>query len=363
MENINLDLATSQPRTLTVGFPLFPSDTSLGSPALPQRIGEAGESNTLRVLRGLVIRSGTFTIRPFFNLTLTATKFEGFNLQYSLTGQTRTDGTGFLRVRNDAAEGGIGAGLNLRADLGIAATSTRRNPPPRRVAAFNQATDFNIDLLAIVIRVVGALSGIQVPPEILAGSRSSRANGERIYGLFDRSENVYESSGVIRLQPRFSASPDIAKYIPKVGPVLKKLKKIGVKLTFGPQINFIFPIRIRIVQLRTLDGTYTVGAGNASPPGTELLFGGPSGPVLSNITEGQVFHEHTIGFLVTIGVFFSLKFIGISIFSRSITTPVNFGPRRNPNLSSDRLLGPYVTRLTTNDPPIAKAELPEVVWG
>lgn len=358
MDNINVSLATSTPRSITVGFPLLPSRTTINNPARPQRIGETAESNTLRVLRNVRVNIGFATVLPIFDVTLRATRVFGFNLQYDLTGRTNTDGTGLLRVRNDAAEGGIGVGLNLRADIGLSTVQRRRGLIPRRLFdALNSTTDFNIDLFALVVRLIGRLAGVTIPPEILAGAKSTRADREAIFGLFARSSNTYASRGAVLFTPQYKATVDVSKSIPKIGPVLKKLKKVGVKISFGPQMNFEFPIRVQLVRFSPLSGgNYTVGTRSGQ---AERLTGGPTGAQPASITQAQVVHSHTIGFQVSVGVFFSLKFIGISVISASLTVPLRFGaPAR-----ASGVLGPYFTRLSSNDPPVAQAQLPEVVWG
>lgn len=368
MININnINFATSTPRSITVGFPLLPSGTSVTNPAPPQVIGEVAESDTLRFFNGTRVRFGVVTVLPQADFTLSATRVFGFNLEYQLSGTIQPNGQGFIRVANDASEGGAGVGLNLRADLGISTVQRNRGALPQWMFdALNQSDDFNIDLFALVVRALARLAGLTIPPEILAGAKGSRANGESIFGLFANSANTYASTGAVRLNPEYNAQIDISKLIPKINTLLKKLEKAAIKITFGPQINFEFPIEIRIVRFTDLTNnmtplnnrTYTVGSRNAD--NTQRI-SGPNINAAGDISQAQTVHQHTIGFRVSVGVFISFKFIGITVLSHSLRVPLNFGATGAPRTGD--LLGPFFTTLSTNAPPVAQGDLPEVVWG
>ncbi len=362
-------LATSLPRNLTTGFPLIPLNTTIDQPVFPTRIGGGnGETESFRqpildVRIPLVFWRFTGT----FNVGLFAGSFFGINLQYTVDGVTRDDGTAIVRFANDAAAGGIGFGLSLTLDFflrlersaGIRFTPGRRFPNTFTTVwedIFNRSFSANIDLINIALTVLRGV-GIPIPLDLVRGARTVGTNGA-IWGLFDEVENQFlRNQGRLQLRPRVALSPNILDFVPPAQPVVRALKTIGSKLFCGPTLNIVFPITLNIVRLTTEDGDYEV---TEFRNGRLFFDGGPVATLPPTVSQVTVTHSHAIGIEFTLAMRAGFQFLAVINLSVSVPIPLNFGAPEPP-LRAENVLGPFFTALSDNG--AVAVDMPEVVWG
>lgn len=360
-------LATSTPRNLQRGFPVFIPQSTIDQPLDPREIGSGtSERRTIQVFNTTIpLVAWRFTIG--LSLGFFTAAFYGFNLEYSISGETRNNGTGDLRARLDEAAGGVGFGVNMQVTLPLQLERNagvnfnfRNGFTTRWEDVFNRTLSFNIDLIQTMIAVANAIAGLQLPLDLVRAGQTVGSNGA-IWGLFAEARAQFAANrGRIELRPTLNFSPNILEIIPEARAVLRKLRSVGAVLTMGPTFNIVYPITIRIVRLTTEDGNYGVVDGE-EVVGTIRLRGGPRRTLGPTVSSVAVTHSHSIGLEFTLAIRFHMAFLGIAILSQSTPIPLNFGAPQPP-LRANNILGPFFTRLS-NDGSVARAELPEVVWG
>lgn len=348
-------LATSTPRTLTTGFPIFPAGTSRNNPAFPRTIGIGQTPTRTFSLFQTTIPLVFWRFRGSATGTVISGAFFGFNLGYTVQGETRNNGTATLNFSNDSARGGMAFGIGCSFTVSLALEQTRLSFSWRSgfrttwQSIFNTSVTVSLDLIDITLRILRA-SGLNVPVEHITEVRGTIGSGA-IWGLLDSTSGRLSSSHQLVLRPRISVSGNLLSLVPGFGPFLKGLKKAGGKLHVGPVLNFIFPITISIVRLTTEDGVYEA----VDRQGVFDFSGGPVGSFPNPVREVQITHSHTVG--LTFGLEFKASFSAWSIFSVSATIPFNLSD----TLGFPTAFGTYFTALSNTRQ--SAAELPEVVWG
>lgn len=348
-------LATSTPLNLNTGFPIFPLGTTAANPRLPIQIGIGNSpGNNSWTLIDSNVPLLLWRIRASFTAQLVSGAFFGFNLQYTIQGQTRPDGTATLTVSGDRAAGGLGFGLGLSLSFSFRLEALRTHFSLRTGITrtwdrvFNLSPSVNIDLINLTIRLLRALGVdiplVELPIDVSVGSGA-------IYGLFDSPSGQLGSRGTLTLRPTVNVSGNLLKLIPQLRGFLKAVKNAGGKVSVGPGLNIIFPITITIVRLSTEDGNYLNGTFSR---GAFNFTGGPRAATTDPIQDVRVTHSHTVG--LAFGLEFKASASLWSIFSVSATRTIN-PPFRAGTIGA---LGPFFTALENK--PLA-AKLPEVVWG
>lgn len=359
-------LATSTPRNLLTGFPVFLPETTIDRPLDPRSIGAgSGERRNVRVFN-TTIPLVAWRFRSTLDLGFLTAAFYGYNLEYSVSGETRNNGTGTLQARLDEAAGGVGFGVNLQVTLPLRLErnagfrfSFQNGITTLWEDVFNETLSFNIDLINAMIVVANAIAGLQLPLDIVRSMQTVGSNGA-FWALFAESRaQLAANAGQIQLRPTLNFSPNILEVIPEARAVLRKLRTVGAVLTMGPTFNIVYPITIQIVRLTTEDGDYTVNGEEFV--GTLRLEGGPRRTLGPSVQRVAVTHSHFIGLEFTLAIRFHFTFLGLVTLSQSTPIPLNFGAPQPP-LRANNILGPFFTRLT-NQGGVAQAELPEVVWG
>jgi hypothetical protein len=354
-------LATSTPRDLNTGFPIFAARSTADRPAFPQRIG----GGTLQVDRErfafrFTIPFGLWRVHVDLNGTFFIGSFFGFNLEYDVSGVTLNDGSGSLIISNDSAAGGMGIGIsfqlggNIRTERGRLVVSF--TDPIRWEQTFNQPFDVNIDLIQVALIAINVASGGQVPLDLIRGAQTVGSVGN-IWGLFAEARNQFGTRGRMELVPRISLSPNILEFIPKAGSVIRGLRKAGIRFSIGPTINITFPVRFSIVRLVTEDGIYPVNRVSGS---VQLLRGGPVRTLPPTVSQVTVVHSHTATLGFNLELRFVLTFLGMWGLDHSIPIGVNFVQA---GAEINNLTGPFFTALQGGPETVSDVEIPEVVWG
>ena len=359
-------LSTSSPRDLLTGFPVFIPQTTINTPLAPRSIGTgSGDRRQIRIFNAN-IPLALWRFTSTLDLGFFTAAFYGFNLEYSISGETRNNGTGNLRARLDEAAGGVGFGVNMEVTCPIRLERSRGFRFNFRSGVttvwedvFNQTLRFNIDLINIMIIVANAIAGLQLPLDLVRSAQTVGSNGT-LWGLFAEARaQMAANQGRIQLRPTLNFSPNILEVIPEARAVLRKLRLIGAVLTMGPTFNIVYPITIQIVRLTTEDGNYTVNGEEFV--GTLRLEGGPVRTLGPNVSNVACTHSHTIGLEFTLAIRFHFTFLGLITLSQSTPIPLNFGAPQPP-LRATNILGPFFTRLSNNGG-VGQARLPKVVWG
>lgn len=349
-------LATSTPRTLTTGFPIFPSGTSLNNPAFPRTIGIGQTPTRTFSLFQTSIPLVFWRFRGSATGTVISGAFFGFNLGYTVSGVTRDNGTATLNFSSDSARGGMAFGIGCSFTLSLALEQTRLTFSWRSgfrttwQSVFNTSVTVALDLIDITLRILRA-SGLNVPIDQIAEVRGTIGSGA-IWGLLDSASGQLTSRNSLNLRPRISVSGNLLSLVPGFASFLAGLKKAGAKLHVGPVLNFIFPITISIVRLTTEDGNYEA----TNQQGVFNFSGGPVRTLPATVRDVQITHSHTVG--LTFGLEFKASFSAWSIFSVSATIPFNLSD----TLGFPTAFGTYFTALSSTRQ-VGAAELPEVVWG
>jgi hypothetical protein len=359
-------LTTSTPRSLNTGFPVFFANSTIDQPLDPRPIGSAMEERYEIRVFDTAIPLLAWRLRLRLDLGLFTAAFYGFNLEYTIAGETRNNGTGALRARLDEAAGGVGFGVNLQVTLplGIQRNAGFTYNFQHGIVTiwedtFSQTLSFNVDLVNLLIVIANAVSGLQLPLDLVRAGQTVGSNGA-MWGLFAEARAQFAANrGTMQLRPTLNFSPNILDFVPETRAVLRKLRLIGAVLTMGPTFNIVFPITIQIVRLTTEDGNYAVNGEEFV--GTLRLQGGPRRSLRPTVRDVAVTHSHTIGLEFTLDIRFHFTFLGLATLSQSTPIPLNFGAPQPP-LRATNILGPYFTRLSNNGG-VAKADLPEVVWG
>lgn len=349
-------LATSTPRTLSTGFPIFPIGTTLANPAFPRTIGIGQTPTRTFSLFQSSIPLLLWRFRGSATGTVISGAFFGFNLGYTVSGRTNDNGSAVLNVSSDSARGGLGFGMGCSFALTLALEQARIRFSWRSgfrttwSAIFSSTVTVSMDLIELTARILRA-SGLNVPVDQLSEFRGTIGSGA-IWGMVDSASNQFVSLGTITLRPRISVSGNLLSLVPGFATFLKGLKKAGAKLHVGPVLNIIFPITINIVRLTTEDGTYEATTNAA---GAFQFNGGPVRVSAEPVRQVQVTHSHTVG--LSFGLDFRASFSAWSIFSISATIPLPLGDA----LGIPAAFGAYFTALSNTRPTAAR--LPEVVWG
>lgn len=358
----NIPLATSQPVSLATGFPFFPlqpGQNSIDNPLRPQRIGIDGSEAIPREILSVNLPLLLFRLRTRVSSRFVAAAFFGYNLRYTVLGSTISTGEADIRLLDDRASGGLGVGLGFEIDIALsvdqAAISFTWRSGFRTTWSeiFSRTGRATIDLIAIALGLLRS-SGFNIPLERIQEIRD--ASGARaIWGLFDTASNQMRETGELVIRPRVSIHGNLLSSIPQLSGFIDALKKVGAKVTAGPQFNLTFPVTISVVRLTTEDGTYEF---ERFVSGVHFFDGGPRIPIdAPDVQSLTVTHTHSVGIALTCELKAKIKLW--SIFSESISVPIDLSQVLPFNPSAN-LSGPTFCALSNQ--PIA-AELPEVVWG
>lgn len=358
----SIRLATSQPVNRATGFPFFPlqsAGTTIDNPLRPQTIGVDGSAAIPRVILDVSLPLLLFRLRTQVTANFIAAAFFGYNLQYTVVGNTISIGEADLRFRDDSASGGFGVGLGFEIDIALSVDQAaitfnwRSGFRTTWTEIFSRSGKATIDLIAIALGLLRS-AGFNIPLESIQEIRD--ASGTRaIWGLRDSVSGQLGPTGQMVLRPKVSVHGNVLTAIPQLAPFLDALKKVGAKASAGPQFNLTFPVTISIVRLTTEDGRYEF---EQYLDGIHFFNGGPRIPVdAPDVQSVTVTHAHSVGIALTFELKAKLKLW--SIFSESISVPIDLSPALPFPLSSN-LSGPTFCALSNQ--PLA-AELPEVVWG
>lgn len=341
------------------GFPLLAPDTRIGSPSQPVPIGLGGTSTGGGNLFSTNAPLAWFRFSGSFSMRTIAGAFYGFQMGYNVEGATHDGGTATLRFSNEFAQGGIGFGcgatvsVTVRLEEGVLSFSLRNGITTSWRNLISLTGSITIDLIEILILLISKLTS-QPALEKLTEVREVAGSGA-IWGLFSANTSRGLTSGSsLSFRPSINASVNILELIPKVGPVVKKAKKAGIKLKAGPTLVISFPVTIRIVRLTTEDGNYNV---SGSSSGTFNFNGGPVGTLAApTVNSVQITHSHTIGLSFGLEIRASLTFLKLLKLSGVLVIPF-FQELTNVKGT----LGPFFTALSDSN--TVASELPEVVWG
>lgn len=344
------------------GFPLFPSKTSIGAPAGPVPIGIGGIRSSGGTLFSVNTPLAWFRLGGSFSMTSVAGAFFGFQMGYNVQGQTRNNGTASLTFSNEFAHGGIGFGVGTtisvtaRLEESVLNFSLRNGFTTSWRNLISLTGSITIDLIEILLLLLSKLTQ-QAALEKLSTARDIAGSGA-IWGLFSSNSSRGLTSGsTLSFRPSLNFTVNILEAIPKVGPVVKKAKKAGVKIKAGPTLVISFPVTISIVRLTTEDGNYNV-TGTSS--GTFNFSGGRVGTLAPTVSSVQITHSHTIG--LSFGLEFRASFSLLKLFKISGVIVIPLVIQELTNLQAS--LGPYFTTLSDSNTVASEVpELPEVVWG
>ncbi len=362
-------LATSSPRNLIEGFLLFPLGTTIDNPATTTLIGLNATPSFNRDLLRRDVPLALWRLRSSITGGLTIGAFWGFNLQYTVAGETRADGTASLAFTSDAAAGGVGfgfgftIGINLRLEQSRVTFTWASGFRTTWERVFNISPSVTVDLIDITLRIMAA-NGARIPLERIQNVRSTLGGGTAIWGLYASASSQFATRGTLTLRPTFSVSVNLLKLIAQLRAPLKALKKAGGKAEVGPVFNVVFPITISIVRLTTEDGNYAILSNRTA---TFTFSGGPRIPANAPpVRDVTITHSHSMGLEFTVD--FKVSLSVWYIFNFSLTVPINLGAFFPlPPLGINRVLGPFFTKLSATAPARDVADvssmLPEVVWG
>lgn len=367
-----IKLSARQPQ-VRFGFPLFPPRTTVNNPALPQVIGggtpELQVSNT--PLINTTVPLARWRLQAVLSAGVFAGSFAGFSIEYQVAGETRSNGTGDLRVRLDQTQGGVAVGASVTLDTQIRLEEGTFQydwgplggiGPASWRAIIDQHFSPNVDLIALAITAFNVATGGVLPLQEIRGAQTIGSNGA-VWGLFDERSNRYAADNEIRLRPSIDVHVNILRLIPKIGTAIKVMGAVGLRVSQGPSFIFVFPITIRVIRLTTPDGNYDVQNVGGPIPGTVRLLNGPVGPTTPNFTEAEVVHEHSIGFRFRFEIHSTITFLGLVSLGGSTPIPIRLFPQQPRTARPlNTVFGPYFTRLSSRGT-TAQAELPEVVWG
>lgn len=356
-------LATSTPRDVNQGFPVFPSGTSPENPATPTRIG-SGSPRQERFDETLLNVRLPFVEWQFSGnivYSLFAGQFFGFTMEYTVSGAVENDGTGFLAVSNDTIEGGMAIGLSL--DF-LATLRLERSTSNNRRSSWgetweeiaNETLDFNIDLIRAIVAIANLIGA--APPglkELTSFNTVGSVGG--VWGLYDEANGQFGRRGSARLEPKFSLSANILEAVPKIGKAVKALSRIGVKIFAGPVINYTFPVQFEVVQIETESGVYKTNGRIQGRRELLRLEGGPITVLPTALSDLKVVHSHTVDFVLNMSLKAEISFLNVFKIDESVKIPfeVSF-----PGLG----LGPFYTALEGSDPLASTmVEIPEVEWA
>jgi hypothetical protein len=201
------------------------------------------------------------------------------------------------------------------------------------IDAFDRTFDFKLDVVELVIRLLlnklAKDNRASVSYNLLKAADVLPLLGS--YSIFGQSVDAIGSGrGRITVRPRVNLPINIApllKKIPKVGAVIKVLKKAGFTFSFGPLFTLTIPVTIRVVGFGVDDATYQTNltwdnagnvvarytSGNVPAAAQEIDMG------LSNAIDSRFgFH---------LGVFANLKFL--KVFNIGATYSIDIGPFLN----------------------------------
>lgn len=363
----NQRLTTGDNRNFNSGFPIFPRNTSVTAPRKPESIGAGYGPRRSQTLFDSSIPLALFRVNLNANMQSVAGAFFGFQMGYNVEGETRNDGSAFLRFSSEFMQGGIGVGcgvtFNFTARIDEAVinfnfqdgfTSSWRNLFTFSASAIFDALELAVNFLGSVLN----LGQLQALSEI----KQVASNGA-IWGLFASNATPGLTRGsTLDIRPRANFNVNILEFIPKLGPIIKKAGKKGVKFSVGPTVVILFPLVLRIARLVTEDGVYTPNGTSPSPTPRDanariFNFSGPTGTFARTVNSVEIIHSHTVSFELSLEIRASFSFLKIISLSAALRIPLNL-EGANPATA-----GPFHTALSNSENLAQQIELPEVVWG
>lgn len=370
-QEINLRATAPQVR---FGFPLFPQRTSIENPALPRTIGGGASANapSRHQLIDETIPLARWRLYANLHAEFFQFSFAGFSIEYQVAGETRSNGTGDLRVRLDRTQGGAGFGVSITLDTTIrleeGTFAYDWGPfgglgPESWEAVIDQSFSPNIDLIAVALTVFNLMTGGVLPLQEIRGAQRVGPSGA-VWGLFSERNNRYAADNQIQLRPSIDVHVNVLRALPKVGTAIKVMAAVGLRVSQGPSFIFTFPITIRLIKFTTVDGTYDVVSQGNPIPGTLRLIRGPVGPT-SRITHVEAIHDHTVGFEFRFEIHSTITFLGLVSLGGSTPLPFRIFPQQplpRGGRPLSTVFGPYYTKMSSEGS-TAQVELPDVVWG
>lgn len=292
----NTVLATSQPLTISYGFPLFASGSGPFVPSY-RKVGLfksytlVNFDNKIPII-DLVIVGVDFHVAIKIDFAIgIGMAGPSFALSSAVQGQTFDDGTAVCEFTSGAAEGGLGFGaaMGFTFHFGVGLEvwyDVLVDSGSFQIFGISFSLTINIDLLGAVIEAIEKLMektnkdrekkhpkrGVKNEPHFQAlapidpapagffnddNNQPTGLDGE-VWGIFDKTADPGAiDGGVLNLDPTILIQIDVAQYIPYVKQVKELIETIGGELATGPEFGLGFPVTINVYKLIADGDEYT----------------------------------------------------------------------------------------------------------
>ncbi|MCW9057548.1 MAG: hypothetical protein OQL11_01550 [Gammaproteobacteria bacterium] len=231
----------------------------------------------------------------FTNTVKTGICGPGYGVRFDLEGET--DATqGKFKVSDDSAAAGFFVGHAVEPKLKINFRAFGKELAKASVGK-------EIDLIELLIDIIRQLLADSTDDGKVEKGEKTDQGGVKVglWGMYDQGFGKLASAGKMTVTPSYDFPVDIASKLGWLGPLLKSLRKVGAKLTFGPGLSVMVPVTIRLngvqhgetryAPLSFANGEYT---GQAQPPEPR-----------THAVSAQLVHEP--GFDIGLYLFVSLK--------------------------------------------------------
>ncbi len=230
----------------TNGFALFPKIGTL-------RAGiSAGQKPKLKLLSAkpsVWVASLEFSVT---NTVKTGVCGPGYGVRFDLEGNADSD-TGTFTLSDDSAAAGFFVGHAIEPALNINLRAFGKTIVKAKVGK-------EIDLIAVLIAVIKQfLAKSTKDGKVADKPETKEKDGVRIglWGMYDQGAGDLSTKGKMVVRPSYDFPLDIASKLGWLGAVLKALRKVGAKLTFGPGLSVMIPVTIELADIQYQDVRYS----------------------------------------------------------------------------------------------------------
>ena len=230
----------------TNGLALFPA---IGTLRAGISMGQKPKLKLLSAKPSVWVASLSFSVS---NTVKTGVCGPGYGVAFDLDGEAG-DTEGKFTVSNDWAAAGFFIGHAIEPSLDINLRAFGKEIVKMKIGK-------EIDLIAILIAAIKQF----LAKSTQDGKVADKPNKEEkdgitvgLWGMYDQGAGDLGKKGELVVRPSYDFPMDIASKLGWMGALLKALRKVGAKLTFGPGLSTMIPVTVKLEDVQYGDTRYT----------------------------------------------------------------------------------------------------------
>lgn len=287
-------------RKTRIGTSDVPGDICTNGLAMFPAIGtlRAGISAGQKPVRLINVNPSVFVASLEFSVTNTVKTGicgPGYGVRFDLEGEA-DDARGRFQVSDDSAAAGFFVGHAVDPKLKIDFRAFGKTLAKASVGK-------EIDLIELLIAIIRSLIAKSTKDGQVEKGETAEKGGVKVglWGMYDQAFGALSTAGQVTVRPSYDFPIDIASKLGWLGALLAALRKVGAKLTFGPGLSLMIPVKIALDDVQYQDTRYApLSFGEGEYSGSAAQAEARDGEVSTRLA-------HSPGFDIGLYLFVSLK--------------------------------------------------------